>query len=160
MKSLTSWLVLMFMGMFWIFRVIVTLSAQYGSNFGGFVVFNNTIEIALIFLSLLCFILFAKRVVWGPIIYVLGYGGYFSSYIFSNVFPAITNGENLDIVIIQNSAIALLGLILGIVAIFDIAWEKTKMKHFSDDKTDWYFKNKDYDRKLDERADKNQYRTF
>jgi len=29
-----------------------------------------------------------------------------------------------------------------------------------DKQTDWFYKNKEYDRKLDERADKNQYRTL
>ena len=57
MKSLFSWLLTFFMVMFWVFRIIATLSAQFGSDFGGFIVFNNTIEIALLFISILAFIL-------------------------------------------------------------------------------------------------------
>ena len=53
MKSLASWLLVFFMAMFWVFRIIVTLSAQFGSDFGGFIVFNNTLEIAMLFISLL-----------------------------------------------------------------------------------------------------------
>ena len=36
MKSLSSWLLVMFMGMFSLFRVAVAFQAQYNENFGGF----------------------------------------------------------------------------------------------------------------------------
>ena len=36
MKNLSSWLLVMFMGMFWLFRVVVAFQAQYDENFGGF----------------------------------------------------------------------------------------------------------------------------
>lgn len=160
MKSLASWLSIMFLGLFWIFRIAVTLSHQYGSDFGGFIVFNNTIEIVLLFVSILCFILVAKRNVLGPIIYLVGYGFYFGSYLISDFIPALTSTEPMDMVIMQNSFVAIIGLILGLVTLLNIAYEKTKLKHFSDNKTDWYFKNEKYDRKLDDRADKNQYRTL
>ena len=61
MKNVASWLLVFFMGMFWMFRIAVTLSAQFGGDFGGFIVINNTFEIALLFLTLLCFILIMKR---------------------------------------------------------------------------------------------------
>lgn len=160
MKSLASWLSIMFLGLFWIFRIAVTLSAQYGSDFGGFVVFNNTIEIILLFISLLCFALIAKRIIWGAVIYLVGYGWYFGSYLISNFIPAITSTDPIDPVILQNSFVTILGLVLGFITFFNIAYEKTKAKHFSDNKTDWYFDNEKYDRKMDERADKNQYRTY
>ena len=162
MKSLTSWLVIMFLALFWIFRIILTLSAQFGSDFAGFVVFNNTIEIILLFLSLLCFALIAKRVVWGAVIYLVAYGWYFGTYLVNNFIPAITNanGEPMDIGIMQNSFVAILGLVLGLIALLNITYEKSKAKHFSDNKTDWYFDNDKYERKMDDRADKNQYRTL
>ncbi len=162
MKSLVSWLMIMFMGMFWLFRVIVTLSVQFSAegNFAGFIVINETAEILLLFLSLLCFVLFAPRIIWGPIIYTIAYGWYFGSYLISNFIPALSSGESIDPVILENSFIAILGIILGLIAILNIAYERTKAKHFTDNKTDWYFDNEKYDRELDERADKNQYRTL
>ena len=160
MKSLASWLLMMFLGMFWVFRIVVTLSAQYGSDFGGFIVFNNTVEIVLLFLSLLCFVLIIKRIIWGAIIYLVGYGWYFGSYLLENFFPALSSADPMDIIVLQNSFVAILGLVLGLVALINIAYERTKLKHFSDNKTDWYFDNDKYDRKLDDRADKNQYRTL
>lgn len=160
MKSLASWLSLMFLGMFWVFRIVVALSAQFGSDFGGFIVINNTMEIALLFVSLLCFVLIAKRIIWGAVIYLVGYGWYFGSYLINNFVPVITSGEAMDTTILQNSFVGILSLILGLATLLIIAFERTKTKHFSDNKTDWYFKDDKYDRKLDDRADKNQYRTL
>ena len=161
MKSLSSWLITMFLAMFWVFRIAVTLSAQYGSDFGGFIVFNNTFEIVLLFVSLLCFVLIVKRQIWGAVIYLIGYGLYFGNYLINSFIPMLMNSQgNMDMAIIQNSFVAILGLILGLVALINIAYERTKLKHFSDNKTDWYFDNDKYDRKMDERADKNQYRTL
>lgn len=161
MKSLASWLSIMFLGLFWIFRIAVTLATQYGMDFGGFIVFDNTIEIILLFVSLLCFVLIAKRKIWGPIIYLVGYGWYFGTYLINEFFPAITSSEQpADPIIIQNAFVIILGLLLGFVTFLNIAYERTKLKHFTDNKTDWYFQNDKYDRKLDERADKNQYRTY
>ena len=36
MRNFSTWLVVMFMAMFWVFRVIVALMAQLGKDFGGF----------------------------------------------------------------------------------------------------------------------------
>ena len=160
MKSITSWLLAFILVIFWVFRIIVTLSAQFGGDFGGFIVFNNTVEIVMLFVSLLCFVLIVKRKVLGAIIYLVGYGYYFGSYIISNVLPAIASEEEISIEIMQNGAIGIICLILGLCTLLDIAWERTKLKHFTDDKTDWFFNNKNYDRKYDERADKNQYKTL
>lgn len=61
MKSLSSWLIVFFMVFFWLFRVIVAFQAQYEKDFGGFIVFNYTIEIVLLFVAILCMILVLRR---------------------------------------------------------------------------------------------------
>ena len=160
MKSVVSWLLVFFMAMFWVFRVIVALSAQFGGDFGGFTVLDNTAEIVLLFVSLVCFLLIVKRVIWGGLIYLAGYGWYFGSYIISNVIPPLTAGEPIDPSVLENAFAGMLALIIGLSIVIDIAVQRTKLKHFSDNKTDWYFNTDKYDRKLDERADKNQYRTL
>lgn len=160
MKNLSSWLLIMFLGMFWVFRIIVTLSAQYGGDFGGFIVFDNTIEIALLFVSLLCFILIIKRVMWGGIIYLAGYGFYFGRYIIVEALPSLTSGEAMDFIVLQNVIVAVLGLLFGLCTILDLAIERARRKNYSDSKTDWFYKDEKYERELDERADKNQYRTL
>ncbi len=61
MKSLSSWLIVFFMIFFWLFRVIVAFEAQYEKDFGGFIAFNYTIEIILLFVAILCMILVLRR---------------------------------------------------------------------------------------------------
>ena len=160
MKSLFSWLLTFFMVMFWVFRIIVTLSAQFGSDFGGFIVFNNTIEIALLFISILAFILIVKRNIFGALIYLAGYGYYFGTYIYSNAIVPLINEETLEFVVIQNVVVAAIGLVIGLCILLDITIERARKKHYSDQKTDWFFDNENFDRKLDDRADKNNYRTM
>ncbi len=160
MKSFSSWLLVCFLVIFWIFRVAVAFLAQYGKDFGGFIVFDETLEMILLFVSLLCFVLIVKRLYAGPIIYLLGYGFYFGKYLMGTAMPALMSGGTPDIGVVQNTMVALVGIILGIVTLLDLAVERMRRKNYSDDKTDWFFNNKKYERKLDERADKNQYRTL
>ena len=54
----------------------------------------------------------------------------------------------------------LFALGLALAALFDVLLDKNRKAHPTDKKTDWFYKNKDYDRKLDDRADKNNYRTM
>lgn len=158
MKSLASWLLAFFMVLFWGFRVIVAISAQTGGDFGGFIAFDNTIEIVLLFVSILSFILILKRSLIGAIIYLVSYGYYFGKYIVTTALPILTSGEAMSISVLQNFLAAALGILLGLIIFLNIAFEKTKKNDYSDNKTDWFFRNKDYDRVLDERADKNQYK--
>lgn len=160
MKNVSSWLLVFFMGMFWMFRIAVTLLSQFGGDFGGFIVFDNTLEIALLFFTLLCFILIMKRVIWGAILYLVANCLYFGGYIVQNLFPALGSEGGIDMIILQNSVVGALGIVLALCIVIDIAVQKIHTKHFSDNKTDWYFNNDKYDREMDERADKNQYRTL
>ena len=160
MKNVASWLLVFFMAMFWMFRIAVTLSSQFGEDFGGFIVFNNTIEISLLFISLVCFILIIRRIIWGALLNLVTYCFYFGGYIVQNLIPAIGSEEGIDMSILQNSVVGALGIVISLCIVIDIAVQRINAKHFSDNKTDWYFNNDKYDRKLDERADKNQYRTL
>ena len=160
MKSLGSWLTAFFLVIFWGFRVIVTVKGQFGDDFGGFIVFDTTWEIALLFISIICFILILRRMLTGAIIYLVGYGYYFGNYLVTNVLNNLIAGEELSISVMQNAFVAILGLVLGLCTLLNIAFDRVKSKHFSDNQTDWYFNSKKYDRELDERADKNQYRTL
>ena len=96
MKNFSTWLVVLFMAMFWVFRVIVALMAQLNLDFGGITPLNSQLEIILLFVVLVCIILVAKR-----------------------------------------------KLICGLIK-----------------KTDWFYKNDEFDREFDDRADKNNYRTM
>ena len=160
MRNLSSWLLVMFMGMFWIFRVIVALSVQFGgTDFGGFIAFNFNTEIILLFTTILCLILILRRSLVGAIAYVATYGFYFGTYIFNNlIVNRPETGLSMDI--LQNVFAAALGVILSVLVLVDLLIDKATRKSHSDRKTDWFFKTDKFDRKYDERADKNQYRNY
>ena len=157
MKSLISWFIAIWLIIFWGFRIAVTISEQYGNALGGFLVFDKTLEIIMLFVSLICFILIFKRKLIGIIIYLIGYGFYFGKYILGTSVPALMN-EDFDMAIVQNMAVAIVGIMLGVFELFDMLIERAKKKNYSDNKTDWFFKDKKYERKFDDRADKNQYK--
>ena len=160
MKSLSSWLLVMFMAMFWLFRVVVAFQAQYEKDFGGFIAFNMTIEVILLFVVILCMALVLRRNIIGGIIYLLSYGYYFGGYILTNGIPAIASGEILGMSVMQNIMVAAIGVILALFVFLDLMIARVRRKDPKDKKTDWYFQNDKYDRKYDERADKNQYRNY
>ena len=44
--------------------------------------------------------------------------------------------------------------------LLDLLMDKNRKNHPKDKKTDWFYDNEQFDRKMDERADKNNYRTL
>ena len=160
MKSLSSWLLVMFMAMFWLFRIVVAFQAQYENDFGGFIAFNMTVEVILLFVVIVCMALVLRRNIIGGIIYLLSYGFYFGGYILTNGIPAISSGGTLGMSVMQNTMVAAVGVILALFVFLDLMIARVRRKDPKDKKTDWYFQNDKYDRKYDERADKNQYRNY
>ena len=160
MRNLSSWLLVMFMAMFWLFRVIVALSVQFGGNdFAGFIVFDFNTEIVLLFTTIVCLVLVVKRFFIGAIAYLITYGYYFGTYLLNNLL--LNKPEaGLSTDIIQNGLVSAIAIILSALVLIDLLIDKATRKSFSDRKTDWYFKTDKYDRKYDERADKNQYRNY
>ena len=160
MKSLSSWLLVMFMFMFWVFRVVVAFQAQYEKDFGGFIAFNFTIEVILLFVVILCMILVLRRKLLGGILYMVAYGYYFGGYILNNALPMVLEGEALPMSILQNTMVAAVALVIAICVLFDLIVARVRRRDPKDKKTDWFFQNEQYDRKYDERADRNQYRNY
>ena len=160
MKNLSSYLLAMFMIMFWGFRIIVAVKAGNDETFAGFMAFNLNIEIILLFITLICFTFFVRRKIIGAIVYLISYGYYFGGYLITSVIPLLMEGTTLSIDILQNTMVAFIGIIIALCTFFDILFEKVKRNKYSDSKTDWFFNNKDTDRKNDERADENHYKFY
>ena len=160
MKSLSSWLLVMFMAMFWIFRIVIAFQAQYEQDFGGFIAFNLTIEVILLFLVIVCMALVLRRNIFGGIIYLGAYGYYFGGYILKNCLPSLFEGETLSMSVLQNTMVSAIGLLIALFVFFDLLIARVRRRDPKDKKTDWYFQNEKYDRKYDERADKNEYRNY
>lgn len=159
MKNLSTWLLVMFMVMFWAFRIVVAFTSQYKMDFGGITAMNMNIEVILLFVVLLCLILVIRRSLIGAIIYVVAYGMYFGVDLYNSVVTIISS-ETLSPSVALNAFISLIGMAIPIAVLFDILLDKNRKAHPVDKKTDWFYKNEQYDRKLDERADKNNYRTL
>ena len=86
MKNFSTWILVMFMVMFWVLRIIVALAYQLKWDFpiqpiDGQIQF----EIILLFVTLLCVILIVKRKMVGGLIYLLSYGLYFGINIVNNL---------------------------------------------------------------------------
>ena len=158
MKSVGSYLLVFFMAMFWVFRIIVAFAATMGLNF-AFQPLNQTMEIILLFVTLLCIILVVKRKLLGGIIYLIGYGMYFGVDIYNTV-KSLMNGATLEITQYAVILMSFIGIVLPICVVFELLLDKNRKAHPVDKKTDWFYKNEQFDRKLDERADKNNYRTL
>ena len=56
--------------------------------------------------------------------------------------------------------ISMLGIILPLAVLIDLLLDKNRKLNPKDKKTDWFYQNEEFDRKLDDRADKNNYRTM
>lgn len=158
MKNLSSWLITFFIIMFWAFRVLVAVMGTIGSEFMIKPIDNN-VEVILLFVVLALVPFIFKRKIWSAIIYLLVYGWYFGRGLLTNILSMI-NGEILSSAAYMDMFIALIAIALPIAAVFDILLDKSRMKNPVNKETDWFYKNEQYDRQLDERADKNHYRTL
>ncbi len=159
MKNFSTWLLVMFAAMFWVFRMVVAITYELGIDLGGIVPLNMNLEVILLFVALLAMVLIIKRNILGALIYLLGYGMYFGVDLYNNLMPLLS-GQTLTIMTYLNTFISFIGMIIPIAILFDLLADKNRKTHPVDKKTDWFYKNENYDRKLDERADKNNYRTL
>lgn len=161
MKNFSTWLLVMFMVMFWVFRIIVAFTYELKMDFGGIEPINQTIEIILLFVVLLCLILVVKRKILGALLYLLVYGMYFGTTLVDGVKVMIENSYDLtEVSTYLNVFIALIGIALPVAVFMDLLLDKGRKANPKDKKTDWFYKNEKFDRNLDERADKNNYRTL
>lgn len=158
MKNLSTWLLAMFMVMFSAFRVIVTITNQQGSPIAGLVVENIAIEIALIFLTLVCLILVVKRKLIGALIYAISYGWYYGVGLLNTIYGVLVNGEKIGINSSLGILVSVIGVLLPLMVLLDTLADKSRKAHPVDKKTDWFYKNEQFDRKFDERADRNEYK--
>lgn len=161
MKNFSTWLLVLFMIMYWMIRVVVALGAELKWDLNGLEPLNMQIEVGLLFLTLACIILVAKRKIVGGLIYLLSYGMYYGTFVVNNLETlqnAVEGG--VDINLYMQLFVSLIGIILPIAVMLDLLADKNRKANPKDKKTDWFYDNEQFDRKMDERADKNNYRTL
>lgn len=156
-KTMAHYLIIMFMVMLLLFRFVVLFTTVLGIDFPVKVP-NETMEIGVIFITLICIILFTKTKLIGGILYLVTSFIYYG-YEFSKLFPSITNGAiSMDAGI--QAVILMIELVIPIFAFFILLYDKKQEIAPTDKKTDFFYKGDQYDRKYDDRADKNNYRTM
>ncbi len=151
MESVGDFLCGIFMTMYWFFRIIVTALSYLQIEF-PFVSTNTNAEILLLFLTLVCIVCVFKRITLGGIIYFIAYCAYFGPDLYKNVQAGVT--DNIANVLVDSIAI-----ILAVFVVLNIIISKAT-KTVNKKESDWFYDNKKYDRELDERADKNNYRIY
>lgn len=155
MISMISYLLTFLSIMFWFFRLIVGYCYTMEIDI-GFEPLNLGIEIVLLFVSVPCIILMIRRNLLGTFIYALMYWMYFGSDLIM-VISQIIDGTYTNS-LTSTAVAAIVGVGIPLFNLIDVYVNKNRTGKFGDKKTDWFYKNKDYDRKFDERADKNNYK--
>ena len=157
MKSLSSWLIAMFAFMFWGFRVVTTVLYSMGTEFIAEPM-DMTMEVVLLFITFICICFITKRKLLPTIIYLIAHALYYGIYLYQNVMLLIEGTSTINSY--MSLLVALIGIVIPLFAFFDVLLDKNRKAHPVDKQTDWFYKNKEYDRNIDERSDRNQYRTM
>ena len=156
MRSMGSYLSLFFMILFWIFRIVVSFTNTLGIDI-GFAPLNINVEIILLFITLLCVVLVGKRKILGAIIYAISYGAYFGVDLFNTIMKIVNGGSIADF---TNAFSSFIAIAIALLVLIYCLLDKARTAHPVDKQTDWFYKNSDYDRKYDERADRNEYKNY
>ena len=93
--------------------------------------------------------------------YLLAYGMYFGTNVVDNIqnIMGAMNGT-IDITQYLNLFMSIIGVILPVAVMLDMLWDRERKENPKDKKTDWFYRNEKFDRQMDERADKNNYRNY
>ena len=163
MANFSTWLLTIFMVMFWLFRAIVALCTQYSIDLLGIVSYNFNMEVIIAFVTLPCIILIVNRKIAGPLIYLAMYVVYFGEHLFSNIVPVMQGQVALTSSVSMNLLCDIVAIVLALFVLMDMLVDKGRKANPVDKKTDWYFKNEKYDKELEERdkrEDKNEYKFY
>lgn len=155
-KTMSHYLIIMFMIMLLLFRFIVLFTTVLGIDF-PVVASNEKIEIVMLLVTLVCIILFTKTKLSGGIIYFVTSLIYYGPE-FIKLMTASKVGISMDMAI--QLIVLMIELVIPIFAIFILLYDKKQEINPVDKKTDFFYKGDQYDRKYDDRADKNNYRTM
>ena len=155
MTSVYSCLITMFAGLFWLLRLVVSITNTIGINF-PIIPINSVTEIILLFVTIICLIFIVKRNIFGALVYFIGYGYYFGTDLFNRIVN-ITNGGSITSDLLS-LLISFFGVLIPFLIVIDIFLNKDRSLGAKDKKTEWFYKGKQYDRKFDDRADRNQYK--
>lgn len=163
MANFSTWLLTIFMVIFWLFRALIAVCTQFSIDFIGVVAYDFNIEVIIAFVTLVCIILVAKRKLIGSLLYFAIYVVYFGEHLITSVI-ALTGAQAIvDLAFSTNLFVDIVAILLSLFVLIDILMDKGRKTNPIDRKTDWYFKNEKYDEELkarDQREDKNEYKFY
>ena len=87
MSNFSTWLLAIFMVMFWLFRAIVALCTQYSIDLLGIAAYDINMEVIIAFATLPCIVLVVKRKLVCSLFYLAIYAIYFGEHLFTNLVP-------------------------------------------------------------------------
>ena len=157
MRTMGNYLIIMFSVMLFIFRLIVVFAATLGIKFIVEPI-SISYEMILLFIMLICIILMSKNKLSGAIVLVISSLAYYGPSLLEQITYMSSNSISLETA--MQLIVSVICIIIPVFAFFIIAFAKEQEKRPVDKKTDFFYKNEAYDRKYDERADKNNYRTL
>ena len=163
LSNFSTWMIAIFMIMFWIFRAIVALCTQYSIDFLGLEAYNFNLEVIIAFATVICIVLVVKRIMAGSLIYLVMYGAYFGEHLVANLITLLQGNTALTVDASMNLISDLIAIVLALFSVVDMLVDKGRKVNPIDKKTDWYFKNEKYDEELkgrDQREDKNEYKFY
>lgn len=155
MTSMFSYLITMFGGIFWLLRLVIAVTYTMSIDI-GIEPLDFNIEVILLFVTLICMVLIIKRNIIGALIYFMAYGMYFGTDLYNGIVNIIN--EQVGIVDYVSLLLSFIGVLIPFLTVMDIFLNKDRKGSTRDKKTDWFYTNKEYERKIDERADQNQYK--
>lgn len=157
MRTISNYLIIMFSVLVFIFRLIVVFTTIMGIEFMVQSI-NVNFEIAYLFIMLVSIILLSKNKLSGAILYLISSFAYFGPTLLKQFKYAFSSNISAETAI--EIIVSLICVLIPIFAFFITISAKKQEKIPVDKKTDFFYKNEAYDRKYDERADKNNYRTL
>ena len=155
MTSLFSYLLTFLAVIFWAFRAVVTVMFQLDNPLFA-QPSNLNYEIIVLFLTLPCIVGICKR----NIVFAAGYLALYATYFGNTLYLVVQNATDVGITLINSADMlcTVIGIIIPLLIFFDILLNKNRTIGTGAKKEDWFYANEEYDRKFDERADRNQYR--
>ncbi len=156
MTSVISYFLTFIGVIFWGFRGVVAAMETLEKPFVC-TTLNLNVEIAILFLTLPCLLLVIRRSLIGASVYMGIYVTYFGTALY-NLLRGLNGDQGLSIDSSIDLLCSVLGIIIPMLTFVDIMFNKHRKNLGLEKKTEWYYKNEKFDRVLDERADKNQYK--
>lgn len=155
MTSLFSYLLTFLAVIFWAFRAVVTVMFQLDNPLFA-QPSNVNFEIIVLFLTLPCIVGVCKR----NIVFAAGYLALYATYFGNTLYLVVQNATDVGITLINSADMlcTVIGIIIPLLIFFDILLNKNRTLGTGAKKEDWFYANEQYDRKFDERADRNQYK--